>query len=191
MMDDPVFQKALTFTLIYEGVYSNDVNDPGHETVFGISRKHWPNWEGWKLVDGFKSQSVDKRLLLTSDKNLRSMVDKFYWDFFWVPCACHKMPPKIAMVVFDTAVNQGTLTAIQIVQESIGVASDGVVGRRTMAAIGNLNSEHENGVLTHFLTKRIMRYKNLLAANPKLWEFEYNWFFRCVRLSREVFSQAI
>jgi lysozyme family protein len=37
------FDKALSFVLSWEGGYSNDPDDPGGETNFGISKRSYPN----------------------------------------------------------------------------------------------------------------------------------------------------
>ena len=33
----------------------NVKNDRGKQTYAGISRRFWPNWDGWKLVDRGRS----------------------------------------------------------------------------------------------------------------------------------------
>ncbi len=48
------FQKALAHTLEFEGGYANDPADSGGETFRGISRRNWPQWEGWPLIDQAK-----------------------------------------------------------------------------------------------------------------------------------------
>lgn len=38
----------------WEGFYSNDPNDTGGETIYGVSRKNNPGWLGWRIVDNYK-----------------------------------------------------------------------------------------------------------------------------------------
>ncbi len=45
------FDIAVDQTLDHEGTWSNDPNDTGRETVFGVSRGNFSNWAGWKIVD--------------------------------------------------------------------------------------------------------------------------------------------
>ena len=42
-MSSDTFQKALAFTLKWEGGYSNNHNDKGGETRYGISKKAFPD----------------------------------------------------------------------------------------------------------------------------------------------------
>lgn len=71
-----------------EGGYSNDPDDPGKETKYGISKRAHPN--------------VDiKNLTLDGAK-------KIYHDEYWLPCDCAAIRPRPAkLMVFDCAVNQG------------------------------------------------------------------------------------
>ena len=36
-----------------EGFYSNDIDDSGGETLYGIARNKNPKWLGWKIVDEY------------------------------------------------------------------------------------------------------------------------------------------
>ena len=44
------FDKALKFVLKWEGGYSNDPNDPGGETKYGISKRSYPELDISKLT---------------------------------------------------------------------------------------------------------------------------------------------
>ena len=46
----PAFKK----TIISEGLYSNDKEDTGGETVLGLTRAADADWDGWQLVDSMK-----------------------------------------------------------------------------------------------------------------------------------------
>ena len=49
------FMKAYLKMAPVEGLYSNDPDDPGGETVHGIARVFWPRWSGWSIVDAAKN----------------------------------------------------------------------------------------------------------------------------------------
>ena len=41
----------------FEGGWCNVPGDSGGETYAGIARRYWPDWPGWKLIDGEKAHS--------------------------------------------------------------------------------------------------------------------------------------
>ena len=50
------FQKAYKELMRVEGFYSMDPSDPGGETIYGISRRNWPKWVGWEIVDLYRKK---------------------------------------------------------------------------------------------------------------------------------------
>jgi len=81
------FRKSLEFTLKWEGVYSNDLTDPGGETKWGISKRAYPN---------------EDILNLTPER-----AAELYYRDYWLAAGCDRLPLKDAIVTFDTAVNLG------------------------------------------------------------------------------------
>jgi len=83
------FEKAFSHTMGFEGGYVNDPADRGGETFRGISRKSWPNWPGWALIDevkaaGLRSASaIDRRF--ADDAEMETLVINFYKNEFWKP----------------------------------------------------------------------------------------------------------
>jgi lysozyme family protein len=130
------FDNSLIKTLKYEGGYVNDPSDAGGETYKGISRKNWPGWSGWKIIDSYKTKSNFSKLLL-SDTNLDKSVSDFYYNNFWKYIGGDKLKnEKIAFVIFDTAVNNGINTAIKLVQETVYMSKTGIL---TQELIDELN----------------------------------------------------
>ena len=84
---DNNFTRALTFTLKWEGGYSNDPNDPGGETKWGISKRAHPELDIKNLTEGEAA--------------------KIYHTNYWTPLKCDKFDLPMAVCVFDTAVNCG------------------------------------------------------------------------------------
>lgn len=123
------FELAFDRTMRNEGVYSNDPDDAGKETCFGISRKYHPNWIGWKTVDSLKKSFTTKSSLnnaLKKDNVLLSFVRKFYKENFW---DCFELDDcksnGTAYLMFDTAVNIGKVQAIKMVQRVLGLKETG------------------------------------------------------------------
>lgn len=79
------FNKAFEFTIGLEGQYSNDPNDPGGETKYGISKKYNP--------------TVDvKNLTLDQAKDI-------YYKKYWIPSGCDEATFPMDICLFDGAVN--------------------------------------------------------------------------------------
>jgi len=88
-----LFEPANEKTGGHEGGYSKNPNDRGGETIFGIARKFWGDWEGWSILDtikigtGVNTKEERRELtrLLKANTRFMGMVDSFYeeketWD---------------------------------------------------------------------------------------------------------------
>jgi hypothetical protein len=79
------FDKAFEFTVGLEGGYSNDPNDPGGETKYGISKRFNPE--------------VDvKNLTLEQAKDI-------YRRKYWLPAGCDEAQFPMDICLFDSNVN--------------------------------------------------------------------------------------
>src|SRR5271166_7021852 len=109
------FLFAVQFTLVREGGYSNDPDDPGGETNFGISKRYHPD------VD-IKNLTVEG-------------AQQIYWTDYWLKASCDKLPPDVAFVLFDYAVLPGIGSASKALQNLVKVKADGEIGPATLAAV--------------------------------------------------------
>lgn len=124
------YQTAFDRLLGYEGNYSNDPNDPGGETKWGISKRAYPN-------------------LIIKELTREDAFNIYHRDF-WSVIEADKLPSSVSFQLFDFAVNSGIHTAIRYLQRAINVADDGYWGPISSAAavmmsesdiILNLNAE--------------------------------------------------
>jgi len=99
----------------HEGGYSNDPEDPGGETNWGISKRSYP--------------AVDIKALT------RNGAKAIYLSDFWCRGKMDEFDDAIAFQAFDNAVNMGIETSIRMVQRAAGVADDGHIGPLTIAAV--------------------------------------------------------
>lgn len=81
------FDKAVEFTLEWEGGYTNDLDDPGGETNWGISKKAHPDLDIFNLT---REQAVE-----------------IYREEYWKGAFCDTYSWPLNLVIFDTAVNCG------------------------------------------------------------------------------------
>lgn len=118
------FEKALALVLEHEGGYVNHPKDPGGATNRGVTQAVY---DAYRKVRGRGSQSVK----FITDEELRAIYKFQYWD----KVQGDFLPSGLDYAVFDFAVNSGVSRAAKYLQAVIGVAQDGQIGARTLAAI--------------------------------------------------------
>ena len=129
--------------------YSNDPQNPRGETKYGISKKTYPN--------------LDMVFLSKTKAN------ELYYNDYWLQCWCHKMPKKIALVVFDSAVIHGKKRAIKILQKVCKVKIDGQMGPKTLAASQNKSKIRKR------IRKILICRSIIYATNKKMKHYYYGW----------------
>lgn len=123
------FPSALRHVLASEGGWSNDRHDAGGPTNHGITLAAYAAWKGQRLTPASRSRLVAELRAIPM-----ASVEAIYRDGYWKAARCPQLPASVALMQFDTAVNQGPHSAIVILQEALGVAVDGEIGPRTLAA---------------------------------------------------------
>lgn len=154
-----VFSQAVAFVLAdrIEGGYVNDPRDPGGETRFGISKRSYPK--------------VNIKTLT------RAGAIEIYKRDYWDATMCADLPPKVAVVMFDCAINQGPGVAARLLQNALSVASDGVIGPKTIAAA---KAAQEDDLVVQFIGWRLRRYA--FTANAAT--YMRGWANRVLELQR-------
>lgn len=109
------FDQIIDRVLAHEGGYVNDPRDPGGETQWGISKRSYPK--------------LNIRALTRPDA-----VAIFRRDF-WQRVSGDQLPKAFAFQALDAAVNHGISNSVRWIQRAAGVADDGIVGPRTLAAV--------------------------------------------------------
>lgn len=120
------FAAALDATLGAEGGYTNDPHDPGNWTGGSIGRGqcHGTQWG----ISASAYPQLDIRTLT------RDAAASIYRRDFWDRLQCDALHPRLAMLVFDAAVNNGRARACIWLQTTLSVAADGVPGPATLQA---------------------------------------------------------
>lgn len=137
------FKAAVAVVLRLEGGYVNDPRDPGGETNMGISKRSYPNED---LVN------------LTLER-AREIYKKDYWDRI----RGDELPVRLALAVFDCAVNQGVPVAIRLLQITLQVEVDGELGPLTLTAAHRAGPD----LAWRYLLQRAKRY--LQTRNVELY----------------------
>lgn len=155
-----LFQAAVGFLLDQEGGHVDDPRDPGGETKFGISKRSFPNIDVGALT--------------------REAAIAIYHKEFWLPLRGDRLPPAVAVCLFDTAVNMGLRTSVKLLQRSLGVSDDGVLGRKTLARLAGADAD----LIDDFLARRLKRYAEL----PTFPIYGLGWSKRVIRCHRFALS---
>ena len=122
MIMDEKFNKAVEMLLSHEGGYVTDINDPGGETNFGISKKSYPDLD-------IQNLSRDEAI---------EIYHRDWWERYRY---CELTNETIAAKVFDFSVNMGPGAAhanlqLAVHQTTYGsIKIDGVMGPKTINAV--------------------------------------------------------
>ncbi len=129
------FDFAFEHVVGLEGGYVNDPDDPGGETIYGITKRDHPD-------------------LFAKGQPTLAQAKERYQVQYWIVCSCDRLPAPYDLIVFDAAVNQGPTMAVKMLQKALRVKIDGQVGPVTIAACQNAGKEGPALVLT----ERAIRY---------------------------------
>lgn len=162
----------------WEGYYANDPHDHGGETVWGISRKFNPSWEGWKIVDGNRKQLHSQQIKeLLLDLAIKYYKQKYMSVWEWL----YKTHPKTACFMLDFYINAG-YWAVYCLQHVIGAKRDGIIGEETKSKTIQFV---DNDLLLRMYKRREQFYYDIAVGEQK--KFLAGWLNR----NRSVLNQII
>lgn len=166
---------AYSNTAKWEGGYVNDPDDKGGETYAGISRKNWPNWEGWKIIDRYKEKASIPKGHVFDTQFIYVEVQEFYRTNFWGKIKGDQINNQaIANILYDQFVNSG-YRAVEAMQKVVGVKADGLIGPATLSAI---NGGCQENIFNKFKALREKFYRDIVARNPSQSKFLNGWLNR-------------
>jgi lysozyme family protein len=174
------FLKCLRFVLKWEGGLSDDPDDPGGRTYRGVTQARYNQY---RKAKGLPLRDV----ALMTEQEMREI----YWTYYWRPVKGDEFDYPLALAVFDTGVNMGTVTAIRLLQRAINdllpqkkwVAVDGVLRQQTLTAAKAL---HPTQLALRLCDRREERYRAIVRANPKLGKFLKGWLNRLNDLRKTI-----
>jgi lysozyme family protein len=184
----------------WEGGYSLNHLDPGGETYCGISRRNWPNWTGWSVIDRIKNERstlipVNNRGIKWNEKfpELDSQVSGFYLSAFWMKQSFSSLDNQdICDKIFQHYVNMG-VRAIKLVQQSTNdelysrtatsdfLVVDGQMGQKTVDRINSINNQE---LINRYCDTLKEYYEGLIAEHPQFEVFEHEWMLRAKTIGK-------
>lgn len=148
-----LFDRAVTVILGLEGGYTPD--DMGSPSNWGIRQAN--------------HAGVDVKTLT------RAQAVEIYRHEYWERVSGDRLPPPVALAVFDAAVNQGPGWAKRALQTEVRVPADGIIGPETLAAIRARDPQH---LTEAYLVRRALHYVDT-AGWP---QWGASWFHRLFRV---------
>jgi lysozyme family protein len=147
--------------------YTNDPDDHGGETKFGVAKAANPDlniaaldWEGAKRV---------------------------YMKRYWLPGDCQDMPKLVALMHFDGCVNHGVGRAATMLQKAVGATPDGDIGPATLNKVKALD---QLVVCNKIAEARTAFYRSIVEHNPVQAKYLNGWLRRINETLQYVKIQA-
>ena len=152
MLGDARFQQIMRYrTQGNEGGYSNNSNDRGGETQYGISSRWYPDEDIPNLT--------------------RERANALLYRDYWLAPHINQLPDEFADIVFDNSVVQGQPSAIRNLQRALGIQVDGIIGPDTLNAISNA----DENVRRNFIREVHRRNQNIVEQDPTQRVFLNGW----------------
>lgn len=125
------FDTALQFVLGFEGGFSDHPRDPGGRTNLGVTQR---------TLDAARRAHPGWNLPVDVANLRKPQAASIYREEYWDAVKGDFLPPGVALLVFDAAVNQGPARARRWLQEAAGASPDGIIGPKTLEAVDESSS---------------------------------------------------
>ena len=170
-------EQIIEDVIAVEGGYTNDPNDAGGPTKFGIT-------EAVARVHGYMGDMRDFPVEKAREIYNETYVTQPKFD------AVFKLAPDVAIELIDTGVNMGPATSAKMLQRSLNVLNqqqkfypdipvDGLLGSGSIAALSSFLQKRGasgNVVLLRMLNAlQCVRYIELAEKKPTQEDFLFGW----------------
>lgn len=149
------FEQAFKVLMGHEGGYANDPNDPGGETMYGITI-------ATARRNGYTGPMKDLPL---------SKAHEIARKEYWTAVRADELPDSVRFDVFDACYHSGAERAAKLLQQSLGFTGrnvDGIIGPMTLKAAREMDPQ--------LLDKRFAGYRLRFLASLSSWpSFARGW----------------
>lgn len=176
------FNKCIPYILQSEGGLSDHPNDAGGITNYGISLRFAQDTGNMELFDVDDDGDIDREdIKKLSVEDAKKAYKNYFWDKF---CLDDEPSDKVALVIFDIAVNHGIKNASNMIQKALveigfKIDIDGIVGPKTRAALAAVDP---NEFVSTILCIRERFYYRIVQRNPSQKVFLKGWLNRIKNL---------
>ena len=130
--------------------YTNDKDDAGGETIYGITRKNFPNLKVWASLDKLNG-IVAKRGYKIPQDEMEEIMNVYYKNFYNKANIEAFEDSALGMQIFDFGINAGISTAVKTLQRLMHITVDGICGIQTVTTAN----------VRHKLSVRAVSYTHL------------------------------
>ena len=167
-----MFTEPYAFVKKEEGGYVDNPNDSGGATNGGVTQ------------GTYNLYRTRKKLPIQPVRNITLKEKSEIYEGIWRDCKADKLPAGLSLMHFDFAVNAGNKQAAKILQRSLNVPDDGIIGPQTLNAASSATDEH----IIRYAELRRTFYNGLAARRPKDKIFLKGWLLRTNRCERKALS---
>lgn len=157
-------------------VYTNDPDDSGGPTKFGITQKTLSAWRGYEVtpeeVEGLEESEA--RDIYTHEYVTKPNFDKIEWE-------------GLRDLIIDGGVHSGQKTSAKWLQEATGVTVDGMVGPMTLGAV----NRNPVGIFWRVISLRRKHFRDLAKKRSKDLKYLWGWNNRLDEIIFTYFSPRI
>lgn len=176
-------ETAHRFAAEWEGGVSEDKNDPGGLTMYGVATHFMTDF-----AKTAKGKEICRRLAIPTPISRASMLTIDRDDARIILLAAFfdgldDLHPCLAMTTYDARLNCGDKQGIKFLQRAARInvpnlADDGLIGPRTRGACEARVRE----ICERAIRYREAYYRSIAASNPKLAKFLRGWLNRAAAL---------
>lgn len=166
------FLEAIDYVFEHEGGFNNVKGDKGGATNWGVSLRFLKSI-GVDINGDGHVDWLDIKLMT------KEQAEMIYWNEFWKPFY-DSIPKRLAIKIFDTAVNACHPRAHKLLQMSLNDISgvtpllvvDGVIGKKSFDLIPTIKEEN---ILAMYCIEQKKFYEGLAQADPEQSKFLAGW----------------
>lgn len=168
MIYEPSFMDAVQFTLVAEGLLSDNAHDAGGLTKYGVTHG---TWEGYRLKQ--KNPALPASVKdITKDQAI-----DLYHAVFWDEPGINQLPRELQGPAFDFQVNSGQ-RAMTALFAQIGVQN--LAG--ALAKLKDVQAGQLRRIRNDYVTQRLVFLMDLAQHNSNDVDFIEGWARRVVKL---------
>lgn len=187
---DEIFDRAHALTAQWEGGLSDDPDDRGGVTNYGVSLAFLKDLEaeprGLTLLRsvGLPLPASQETVLAVTPDSAKAIFRAVFWEWPGVS----RLPPLLAVVVYVFGVNAGSGQSVKLLQKALGVASDGIIGQDTLHAA---NDASDYAAAMDVIDWQETYYLNIVTSRPSQNKFLNGWLNRTNALRTLVTNLAV
>lgn len=169
---------AVNVILEHEGLFSENYDDPGGATNYGISLRFLKEY-GIDINDDGQINLMDVKSLTLNE--VKKIYKQYWWDKYHYE-AINSL--YIATKIFDMAVNMGAQEATILTQRACNACGhnlkvDGILGGKTLGALNEISLHGcEEDLKYELQEEQKWFYEHLCEEKPELKVFLNGWLSR-------------